>query len=88
MNKLRNEIINKIMLYTSHPVTDLFKEAVKTVNEELYEIKHGEYTNESADFCYVDDMSVAEYFFFDRRRMREYKIIFDEWLADREGMEE
>ena len=59
MNKLPNEIINQIMLFNSHPVADLLKEAVETANEELYEIKHGDYTNESADFCYADDMSFA-----------------------------
>ena len=36
--KLLIEVINQIMLLNSHPVADLFKIAIKTVNDELYEI--------------------------------------------------
>ena len=37
MNKLPNEIIRQIRKFDSHPVADLFKNAAKTVNEELTE---------------------------------------------------
>ena len=33
MNKLPNGIINTIMLLNYHPLADLFKQAVDTVNE-------------------------------------------------------
>ena len=63
MNKLPNEIINKIMLFNSHPVADLFKEAVKTVNEELYENIEGDYEYGGEDYCRADEMSFADHFF-------------------------
>ena len=51
MNKLPNEIINQILLFNSHPVADLFKEAVAQVNEELYEIIPGDYEYGGEDCC-------------------------------------
>ena len=35
MNKLPNEVINKIMLFNSHPVADLIKEVVEGLRDEL-----------------------------------------------------
>ena len=65
MNKLPIEVINTIMLYISHPIADILKFAVKTVNEELYEIITGVYEYGGHDFRRADEMSFAEYFFND-----------------------
>ena len=40
---LPTDIIQKIMLYNSHPVADLFKEAIKDKVDELNEIIPGYY---------------------------------------------
>ena len=63
MNKLPNEIIRQIRKFDSHPVADLFKEAVKTVNEELYENLEGDYEYGGDDYCHADDMSFADFYF-------------------------
>ena len=63
MNKLPNEIIRQIRKFDSHPVADLFKEAVKTVTEELYETIEGDYEYGGEDSCHCDDMSFADFFF-------------------------
>ena len=63
MSKLPKEVINKIMMFSSHPVADRFKIAVKAVNEELYEIIPGDSEYGGKDFCKADDMSFANYFF-------------------------
>ena len=63
MNNLPIEIINQILLFNSHPVADLFKEAVKTVNEELYENQEGDYEYGGKDYCHADDMSFADFYF-------------------------
>ena len=62
MNKLPNEIINQILLFNSHPVADLFTEAVKIDNEELYEIIYDFY-GPGIDYCKEDDKSFADHFF-------------------------
>ena len=77
MNELPNEIINQILLFNSHPVADLFKEAVAQVNEELYEIIEGE------ESCIADEMSFAEYLFYDRWRTKEYDRCFNEMMDER-----
>ena len=62
MNKLPNEIIRQIRKFDSHPVADLFKEAVKAENEELYEIRYDFY-GPGIDYCKADNKSFADYFF-------------------------
>ena len=61
MNQLPIEVINQIMLLSSHPVADLFTLAVKTVNEELYEIIPGDYEYGGEDFCRADEMAFADH---------------------------
>ena len=51
------------MLFNSHPVADLFNEAVKTVNEELYENSEVEKECGGGDYCHADDMSFADFYF-------------------------
>ena len=63
MTKLPNEITRQIRKFDSHPVADLFKEAVKTVNEELYENLFGDYEYECEDYCHADEMSFADFYF-------------------------
>jgi len=69
MNKLPNEIINQILLFNSHPVADLFKEAVKTVNEELYQLNIGTYKYPGEDLTMTTpsqraiSMTFADHFF-------------------------
>ena len=70
MNKLPNEIIRQIRKFDSHPVADLFKETVKTVNEEYYDTDY---------FCHADTKSFAEYFFWDRGLTKQYEREFDDW---------
>ena len=82
MNKLPNEIINKIMLYNSHPVADLFKEIAIPIFDDLNRKIYGDYTSDDY-FCYADEMSFAEYFFSDRREEEKYKICYDEWMTER-----
>ena len=60
---LPEELFAKVMLFHSHPVADLFKMAVETVNEELYEIIPGDYEYGGEDFCKADDKSFADNFF-------------------------
>ena len=52
-------LMHKIMLYSSHPVADLFKLAVKSKVDDLTEIIPGE------DFHRGDDTSFAHHFFHD-----------------------
>ena len=85
MNKLPNESINKIMLFNSHPVADLFKEVAIPITEDLNRKIYGDYTSDDY-FCYADEMSFAEYFFFDRRREEQYKSCLDEMMAERVEM--
>ena len=87
MNKLPNEIINQIMLFNSHPVADLFKEIATPIYENLNRKICGDYTSDDY-FCYADEMSFAEYFFFDRREEEKYKRCFDEWMAERAEMDD
>ena len=88
MNKLPNEIINKIMLFNSHPVADLFKEVAIPLSENLNRQIYPSYNSDDDDyFCYADEMSFAEYFFFDRREEQTYKRCYDEWMAERAEME-
>ena len=86
--KLPEDLFAKVMLFHSHPVADLFKIAVQTVNEELYEIIEGDYEYGGEDFCRADEMSFAEYFFFNRREEEKYKRCFDEWMAGRAEMDD
>ena len=81
MNKLPNEIINQILLFNSHPVTDLFKEVAIPITEDLNRKIYGDYTSDDY-FCYADKMSFAEYFFFDRWREDKYKRCYGEMLAE------
>ena len=62
MNKLPNEIIRQIRKFDSHPVADLFKEAVKIESEELYEIR-SDFYGPGIDYCKADNKSFADYFF-------------------------
>ena len=87
MNKLPNEIINKIMLFNSHPVADLFKEVAIPITVDLSRKIYDDYTSDDY-FCYADEMSFAEYFFFDRREEEKYKRCFDEWMAERAEMDD
>jgi hypothetical protein len=51
------------MLYVSHPVADLFKEAVKPKIDELNEIQRGGYEFGGKDYTRGDDTSFAFYYF-------------------------
>ena len=55
--ELPNEIMNKIMLFNSHPLADLFKESVKCHLE-----AHKNIPPES----YMSDMTFANYFFHNK----------------------
>ena len=81
MNKLPNEIVN-------HPVADRFKESVDTVNEKLYRIIYRVYTSDTDTCCYADDMSFAEYFFWDRGLTKQYERAFDDWMNERSVMDD
>ena len=61
--KLPEAIFAKVMLFHSHPVADMFKVAVETVNEELYEIISGDYEYGGQDYCRADEKSFADHFF-------------------------
>ena len=61
--KLRNDLYHKIMLYVSHPVADLFKQAVKPKIDELNEIQKGDYEFGGEDYTRGDDTSFAFYHF-------------------------
>ena len=87
MNKLPNEIINQILLFNSHPVADLFKEVATPIYDNLNRKIYGDYTSDDY-FCYADEMSFAEYFFFDRREEEKYKRCFDEMMAERSEMDD
>ena len=87
MNKLPNEIINQILLFNSHPVADLFKEVAIPITEDLNRKIYGDYTSDDY-FCYADEMSFAEYFFFDRRREAFYERCLDEMMAERAEMDD
>ena len=50
------------MLFTSHAVADLFKEAVKIESEELCEIR-SDFYGPGIDYCKADNKSFADYFF-------------------------
>ena len=63
MNKLPNEIIRQIRKFDSHPVADLLKKAVETVNKEIYEIIEGDYEYGGEDYCHADEMSFADFYF-------------------------
>ena len=60
---LPEHIINKIMLYVSHPVADLFKKEMKTTLEELTEVLPGDYKYGGEDFRRGDYTSFACHFF-------------------------
>ena len=78
MNKLPNEIINQILLFNSHPVADLLKQAVETVNKEIYEIIEGDYEYGGEDYCHADEMSFADFYFSfeDRDRLHNSRHIY------------
>ena len=59
------ELFHKVMLYNSHPVADLFKEAVKNKIEELNETQLGDYEYGGEDYTRGDDTSFATYYFHD-----------------------
>ena len=63
LQKLPEELFAKVMRFHSHPVADLFKIAVQTVNEELYEIISGDYEYGGQDYCRADEKSFADHFF-------------------------
>ena len=78
MNKLPNEIINQILLFNYHPVADLLKQAVETVNEEIYEIIEGDYEYGGEDYWHADEMSFADFYFSfeDRDRLHNSSHIY------------
>ena len=57
------DIFNKVMLYNSHPVADLFKQAVKSTVDELNEIIPGDYEYDGEDSRRGDNTSFANHFF-------------------------
>ena len=63
MNKLPNEIIRQIRKFDSHPVSDLFKETVKTVDEELYDQNSNACDNICAGKWDIIEMPFADFFF-------------------------
>ena len=63
MNKLPNEIINQILLFNSHPVADLIKEAVKTVSEELDYYNSDLSEDVDANKWKIIKMTFADFFF-------------------------
>ena len=63
MNKLPNEIMNQIMLFNSHPVADLIKEAVTTVDEELYDYNSNACDNRCTGKWDIIEMSFADFSF-------------------------
>ena len=63
MNKLPNEIIRQIRKFDSHPVADLFKEAAKTVDEELDDYNSNVCDNRCAGKWDIIEISFADFFF-------------------------
>jgi hypothetical protein len=61
--QIPDELFNKIMLYNSHPVADLFKESFKSTVIDMNEIIPGDYEHGGEDFCHADTMSFAHYLF-------------------------
>ena len=57
------DVINKIMLYTSHPLSDLFKYEMKQRINELNKVQAGDYEYGGEDFTIGDETSFANYFF-------------------------
>ena len=54
---------NHNIRYLSHPVADVFKQAVKPILEEMYAIIPGDYEYGGADECLADIYSFAHYYF-------------------------
>ena len=61
--ELPNDLYHKIMLYVSHPMADLFKEAIKDKVDELNEIIPGDYEYGGVDYKRGDDISFAHHYF-------------------------
>ena len=78
MNKLTTEIIGQIRKFDSHPVADLLKKAVETVNKDIYEIIEGDYEYGGEDYCHADEMSFADFYFplWDRDRFHNSSHIY------------
>ena len=56
-------IFHKIMLYTSHPVADMFKKAVSAKVHELTEVRPGDHEYGVPDYRLGDDTSFADHYF-------------------------
>ena len=69
--KVPEHIVDKIMLYNSHPVADLFKTEMKTKLEELTEIIPGDYEFGVGNFCRGDETSFSNHFFHDEERIKQ-----------------
>ena len=67
------DIFHKVMLYNSHPVADLFKEAVKNKIEELNETQLGDYEFGGEDYTRGDYQSFAFYYFYNPESELEIK---------------
>ena len=63
--KIPEHIVDKIMLYNSHPVADLFQKEMSDKLEEFSKIRPGDYAHGEEDFSVCDDHSFADYFFHD-----------------------
>ncbi len=56
-------LFHKIMLYTSHPVADMFKHAVSAKVHELTEVLPGDHQYGMDDFSIGDEKSFADHYF-------------------------
>jgi hypothetical protein len=73
------DIFNKVMLYNSHPVADMFKEAIRTKLDELNEPDEYEHEESFADHFFHEEDNQSKHIYHYAYMDEAYVNTLNEW---------